>query len=155
MLYDDPYFGDFSLDVLRLSHHAAERAQERKIPVSELLRPRSHINGSVNKIVSKTGVVITAYPRSTFQRPLPANGRRFTFPKEVIGRFIGKLGENSKRVQAEHHLKSLYFDQNDTLIAVAPTNDYDWTQVEEVIETARKRNYQSPQQGSATNKNKE
>lgn len=156
MLYNDIYFGDFSLDVLRPSHHATERAIERKIPVSELLRPRSHINGYVNKIVSKDGLVITAYPRATNPRPrpVPENGRLFTFPKEGIPHFIGKLGVNIKRVQAEHNLKSMYFDNNDTLVAVPSSDDYNWAPVEEVIETARKRKYKSRQQGSAAKKDK-
>ena len=144
MKYNDPYFGDFSLDVLRLSRHATERAQERKIPVTELVRSRSHINGYINKIVGTNGLVITAYPRSTIQRPLPENGRRFTFPKDGIPHFIGKFHANIKRIQAEYHLKFLYFDKNNALIAVAPTSDYDWIPVEKVIETASKRKYKPP-----------
>jgi len=145
MLYNDPYYGDFSLDVLRMSNHATQRAKERKIPVDELLKPRSHINGYVDKVVSKNGVVITTYPRSNPNYELPENARRFTFPKNGIGLFIGKQHANIKRTQAEYQLKSLYFDHN-TLIAVAPTSDYDWTPVEKMIDTARQRKYKSPQQ---------
>jgi hypothetical protein len=145
MLYNDPYYGDFSLDVLRMSNHATQRAKERKIPVDELLKPRSHINGYVDKVVSKNGVVITTYPRSNPNYELPKNARRFTFPKNGIGLFIGKQHANIKRTQAEYQLKSLYFDHN-TLIAVAPTSDYDWTPVEKMIDTARQRKYKSPQQ---------
>ncbi|CAF0919480.1 unnamed protein product [Adineta steineri] len=141
--------GDFSLDVLRMSHHATQRAIERKIPAAELLQPRSYINAYVDKVVSKNGVVITAYPRSQYvapNHPLPENGRRFTFPYNGIGRFIGKQGVNIKRIQAEYHLKSLYFDKNNNLIAVAPTIDYDWTSVVKMIEEACKKKYKPPQQ---------
>src|SRR5689334_7647212 len=106
MLYNDSYFGDFSFDVLRLSRHATERTKERKIPVAELLQSRSHINGYIDKIVSKNGLVITAYPRSTLNRPLPENGKRFMFPKNVSPHFIGKQHTNIKRIQTEHQLKS-------------------------------------------------
>jgi hypothetical protein len=152
MLYNDSYYGDFSLDVPHLSHHAVQRAEERKIPAAELLQPRSYINAYVDKVVSKNGLVITAYPRSRYVAPndeLPENGRRFTFPKNGIGLFIGKQHANIKRTQDEYHLKSLYFDKYNTLIAVAPTSDYDWTPVEEMIEKACKRKYKSQQQLSA------
>jgi hypothetical protein len=145
MLYNDSYYGDFSLDVLRMSRHATERAKERKIPVAELLQPRSYINGHIDKVVSKNGLVITAYPRGPPNYELPQNSRRFTFPIDGIGLFIGKQHANIKRTQAEYQLKSLYFDHN-TLIAVAPTSDYDWTPVEKMIDTARQRKYKSPQQ---------
>ncbi|CAF1373586.1 unnamed protein product [Adineta ricciae] len=142
------FYGDFSLDVPRLSHHAVQRAQERKIPVAELLQSRSHINAYVEKVVSKNGVVITAYPRQRLppNDGLPENAKRFTFPKNGIALFIGKQHVNIKRTQAEYNLKSLYFDKYDTLIAVASTNDYDWTPFEKMIETARKRKYKTPEQ---------
>jgi hypothetical protein len=146
MLYNDSYYGDFSLDVLRMSRHATQRAAERKIPVAELLQSRSHINGYVDKVVSKNGVAITAYPRSAPNFELPTNGRRFTFPINGIGLFIGKQHANIKRTQAEYQLKSLYFDEYNHLIAVAPTSDYDWTPVENMIEIARKRKYKPQQQ---------
>jgi len=149
MLYNDSYYGDFSLDVLRMSRHATERAKERKIPAAELLQSRSYINAYIDKVVSKNGVVITAYPRQQYVAPnyeLPENGRGFTFPKNGIGLFIGKQHTNIKRTQAEYHLKSLYFDKYNTLIAVAPTSDYDWTPVEKMIEKACKRKYKSQQQ---------
>ncbi len=148
MLYNDSYFGDFSLDVPRMSRHAVQRAKERKIPVAELLQSRSHINAYVDKVVSKNGLIITAYPRSQYVAPnneLPENGKRFTFPKDGIGLFIGKQHANIKRTQDECNLKSLYFDNN-TLIAVAPTSDYDWAPVEKIIETACKRKYKSQKQ---------
>jgi len=157
MLYNDSYYGDFSLDVPRMSHHAAQRAKERKIPTEELLKPRSHINAYIEKVVSKNGLVITAYPRQqnvASNYELPENGRRFTFPKNGIGLFIGKQHANIKRTEAEYNLKSLYFDQYNTLIAVAPTSDYDWTPVEKMIETACKRKYKSPQQLLAKKKEK-
>ena len=149
MLFNDPYYGDFSLDVLRMSRHASERAKERKIPAAELLQSRSHINAYVDKIVSKNGVVITAYPRLQSVAPndeLPKNGRRFPFPKNGIGLFIGKQHATIKLTQAEYQLKSLYFDRYNTLIAVALTSDYDWTSLEQMIEKASKRKYKSPQQ---------
>jgi hypothetical protein len=149
MLSNDSYFGDFSLDVIRLSRHAAQRAKERKIPVAELLQSRSHINGYIDKVVTKNGLVITAYPRVDPSRELPTNGRRFKFPINGIGLFIGKDHANIKHTQAEYQLKSLYFDQSNTLIAVAPTGDYDWTPVEKVIEAACKRKYKSKQQLTA------
>jgi hypothetical protein len=158
MLYNDSYFGDFSLDVLRISRHAAQRAKERKIPAAELLQSRSHINAYIDKVVSKNGVVITAYPRSKYVTPnyeLPENGRRFTFPKNGIGQFIGKEHTNIKRTQAEYHLKSLYFDKYDALIGVAPTSDYDWTPIEKIIEQACKRKYKSQQQLLAAKNKKE
>ena len=98
MLYNDPSYGDFSFDVLRMSHHATQRAKERKIPVAELLQPRSHINGYIDRVVSKNGVIITAYPRTAFNYPLPENGRRFTFPRDGIGLFIGTQHTNIKRL---------------------------------------------------------
>jgi hypothetical protein len=146
MLYSDSYYGDFSLDVLRMSRHATQRAKERKIPVDELLKSRSHINGYVDKVVSKNGIVITTYPRLNPNYELPQNARRFTFPKNGIGLFIGKQHTNIKRTQAEYQLKLLYFDEYNALIAVAPTSDYDWTPVEKMIDTARQRKYKSPQQ---------
>jgi hypothetical protein len=149
MLYNDSYFGDFSLDVPRMSRHAVQRAEERKIPVAELLQSRSHINAYVDKVVSKHGLIITVYPRSQYVVPnneLPENGKRFTFPKDGIGLFIGKQHANIKHTQAEYNLKALYFDEYNTLIAVAPTSDYDWTPVEKMIETARKRKYKSQKQ---------
>ena len=149
MLYDDPYYGDFSLDVLRMSHHANQRAKERKIPVAELLQPRSHINGHVDKVVSKKGVIITAYPRIIHNDKLPENGRLFRFPVDGIGLFIGKQHANIKRTQTEHQLKSLYFNEYNHLIAVAPSSDYDWTAFEKIIETARKRKYKSQKQLAA------
>lgn len=152
MRYDDPYFGDFSLDVLRLSHHANERAKERKIPVKELLQTRSHINGHIDKVVSKNGLIITAYPRDPHRYDLPENGRRFSFPPDGIGLFIGKQHTNIKRIQAEHQLKSLYFDRYQHLIAIAPSRDYDWTPLEQTVEIARKRKYRSKIQ-LATQKN--
>ncbi|CAF4698789.1 unnamed protein product, partial [Rotaria socialis] len=63
------------------------------------------------------------------------------FPKNGIGLFIGKQHANIKRTQAEYNLKSLYFDKNDDLIAVARVSDYDWTLVEKMIEKACKRKY--------------
>ncbi|CAF1020380.1 unnamed protein product, partial [Rotaria magnacalcarata] len=144
MLYNDSYYGDFSLDVLRMSRHAVQRAKERKIPAAELVQSRSSINAYVDKVVSKNGVVITAYPRSQnnfHYYELPENGKRFKFPKDGIGLFIGKQGANIKCTQAEYNLKSLYFDKNNDLIAVAPVSDYDWTLVEKMIEKACKRKY--------------
>jgi hypothetical protein len=149
MLYNDLYYGDFRLDVPRMSRHAAQRAEERKIPAAELLQSRSHINAYVDKVVSKNGLVITAYPRSPYVAPnpeLPENGRRFTFPKAGIALFIGKQHANIKRIQDEYNLKSLYFDKYNTLIAVAPTSDYDWIPVEKIIEKACKRKYKSQKQ---------
>ncbi len=149
LLYNDSYYGDFSLDVLHMSRHATERAKERKIPAAELLQPRSHINAYIDKVVSKNGVVITAYRRDQYVAPkseLPENGRRYQFPKDGIGLFIGKQHANIKLTQVEYQLKSLYFDKDNTLIAVAPTSDYDWTSVEDMIEKARKRKYKSPRQ---------
>ena len=102
------------------------------------------LNGYIDTVVSKNGVIITAYPRTAFNYPLPENGRCFTFPRDGIGLFIGTQHTNIKRLKAEYHLKSLYFDQNQTLIAVAPTSDYDWTSFENMIETARKRKYNKP-----------
>lgn len=144
MRYNDEYYGDFSLDILRMSRHATERAKERKIPVQELLQPRSHINGYVDKVVSKTGLVITAYSRDASRFVLPENGRRFKFPVDGIGLFIGKQHTNIKSTQAEYQLSSLYFDQNNTLVAVAPTTNYDWKPLEKRIEAARKRKYKTP-----------
>ena len=146
MQYDDVYYGDFSLDVPRLSHHASRRAKERKIPREELLQSRSHINGYVKKIESKTGVVITAYPRGSSAPIIPENGRCFQIPFNGIGIFIGKQHENINRTKNEYNLKSLRFDQNNNLIAVAPTKDYDWTQFNNMIENVRKRKYLSPEQ---------
>lgn len=146
MRYNDSYYGDFSLDVLRLSRHATQRANEREIPVAELLKPRSHINGHVDKVVAKNGIIITVYPRINSNYELPANGRRFAFPKDGIGLFIGKQYTNIKRIRAEHQLKDLYFDEYKSLIAIAPTSDYDWTPLEKMIEAARKRKYKSKQQ---------
>ena len=157
MLYNDSYYGDFSLDVPHLTYHAAQRAKERKIPAAELLQPRSHINAYIDKVVSKRGIVITAYPRRKNVAPnheLPENGRRFFSPLNGIGLFIGKEHVNIKRTQTEYQLKSLYFDQHSTLIAVAPTSDYDWTSVEEMIEKARTRKYRSKKQLLATNNKK-
>ncbi|CAF1100236.1 unnamed protein product [Didymodactylos carnosus] len=153
MLYNDSYYGDFSLDVSNVSRHAAQRAEERKIPVAELLKSRSHINGYIDKVVSKTGVVITAYPRRINE--LPEYGRRFAFPKDGIGLFIGEQHANIKLIQAEYQLKSLYFDEHNTLIAVAPTSDYDWTSVERMIENARKRKYKPQQQPLVKKNNKD
>ncbi|CAF3797042.1 unnamed protein product [Rotaria sp. Silwood1] len=119
--YNDSYYGDFSLDVPRLSRHAAQRATERKIPAVELLRSKSHINAYIDKVVSKTGVVITAYPRvqgGNRNYELPENGRRYTFPKDGIGLFIGKEHANIKRIQAEYQLKELYFDSYDVKVLV-------------------------------------
>ncbi|CAF3967962.1 unnamed protein product [Rotaria sp. Silwood1] len=147
--YNDSYYGDFSLDVPRLSRHAAQRATERKIPAVELLRSKSHINAYIDKVVSKTGVVITAYPRvqgGNRNYELPENGRRYTFPKDGIGLFIGKEHANIKRIQAEYQLKELYFDSYDVLIAVASSSDYDWTLVEQMIEKARKAKYKPQKQ---------
>jgi hypothetical protein len=152
MLYDDSYYGDFSLNVLRLSRHATERAKERKISVQELLQPRSHINGYVNKVVSKHGLIITAYPRNASRCVLPENGRRFSFPADGIGVFIGEQHTNIKRIQEEYQLRSLYFDQNNTLVAVAPTREYDWAPVEKMIEAARKRKYKSSKERQTGNK---
>ena len=148
MLFNDSYYGDFSLDVPRLSRHAVQRAHERKIPVAELLQSRSHINAYVEKVVSKNGMVITAYPRQLLPSndDLPENAKRFTFPKNGIALFIGKQHANIKRSQVEYNLKSLYFDKHDTLIAVAFTKDYDWTPFEKMIEAARKRKYKTPEQ---------
>lgn len=154
MLYNDPYYDDFSLDVLRLSRHAAERAKERKIPVAELLQPRSHINGYVNKVVSKDGVIVTAYSRAARNFELPENGRCFKFPVDGIGLFIGKQGANIKNTQAEYHLKSLYFNSYKDLVAVAPTRDYDWKLFEEMIEKVCKRKYKSKQQQPETKNEK-
>ena len=103
-------------------------------------------------MVSKTGVIITTYPRDSHQCELPENGRRFSFPLDGIGLFIGKQFVNIKHTQAEHQLKSLYFDKNNQLIAVAPTRDYDLTAFEKTTEIARKRKYKSKQQ-LTTNKN--
>jgi hypothetical protein len=148
MLYNDSYFGDFTLDVPRMSHHATQRAKERNIPTAELLQPRSCINAYIDKVVSKRGVVITTYPRAQWVTPdtsyeLPENGKRFTFPTNGIGLFIGKEHVNIRRTQAEFKLTSLYFDKGNILIAVAPTSDYDWTPVEAMIEKARKRKYET------------
>ncbi|UJR11583.1 hypothetical protein I4U23_015763 [Adineta vaga] len=150
MLLNDPYYGDFSLDVLRLSHHATQRAVERKIPATELLQSRSHINAYVDKVVSKSGVIITTYPRQPYIAPipdeLPENGRRFTFPKNGIGIFIGKQHVNIKRTQTEYNLITLYFDKSGSLIAVPPSADYNWTMFENMLEKAQKRKYKTPQQ---------
>lgn len=154
MKYNDPYFGDIFPDVLRMSNHATQRATERKIPVEELLQQRSHINGSINKVVSKSGVIITAYPRSTRNFELPENAKRFTFPSDGIGIFIGKQGVNIKRIQAEYQLKSLHFDQSNYLIAVPSTNDYDWAPFETMVEIAQKRKYRTKQQSETKKKEK-
>jgi hypothetical protein len=146
MLYNDSYYGDFSLDVLHMSRHATQRAKERQIPVGELLKSRSHINGSVDKVVAKNGLVITTYQRLNPNYELPENARRFTFPRDGIGLFIGKQHANIKGIQAEYHLQSLYFDEYKNLIAVAPTGNYDWTPVEKMIDTACQRKYKSRQQ---------
>eukprot|EP00762_Andalucia_godoyi_P004910 ANDGO_01450.mRNA.1 hypothetical protein len=152
----DEYIGNFSIasSVLKVTHHAVQRARERGIPIEELSRRNSFINAHTFRVIKHrpngTAIVITAFPRNRprssndYHRRMvaaqawSAHARHFRILKQEIPRLIGNQGETIKEIQRRYHTHNVDIMFADGILHVDPgVQNFEWHNLHQELRQRR------------------